>query len=221
MILQAKNQLTLQEFLNLPPGEGDITYELVDGQAIPKMSPKFFHAKLTHVLLNLIEKSCEGKGEVCPEWAVALTRRGRDWMPIPDILYISYERLPANWDENEACPVPPDLVIEIISPFGFESDARRLANATLSQSTETAKTATLSPGQTFGQMAAKAKDYLDAKVLRVWVLDSKARSITVFYPDAAPQTYMGEELLTDSLFEGLQFTVEQVFQKAKIPLDAQ
>lgn len=59
--------------------------------------------------------------------------------------------------------------------------------------------------------------YLDAKVLRVWVLDSKARSITVFYADAAPQTYMGEELLTDSLFKGLQFTVEQVFQKAKIP----
>jgi Uma2 family endonuclease len=192
MILQGKNQLTLQEFLNLPPGEGDITYELVDGQAIPKMSPKFFHAKLTRVLLNLIEQSCEGKGEVCPEWAIALTRRGRDWIPIPDIVYISYERLPANWDENEACPVPPDLVIEIISP-----------------------------GQTFGQMAAKAKNYLDAKVLRVWVLDSKARSITVFYPDAAPQTYMGEELLTDSLFEGLEFTVEQVFQKAKIPLNAE
>lgn len=189
MILQGKNQLTLQEFLNLSPEEGDITYELVNGQAIPKIQAKFFHAKLTRVLLNLIEQSCEGKGEVCPEWAVALTRRGRDWMPIPDILYISYERLPANWDENEACPVPPDLVIEIISP-----------------------------GQTFGQMAAKAKDYLDAKVLRVWVLDSKARSISVFYPDAAPQTYMGEELLTDSLFEGLQFTVEQVFQKAKIPL---
>ncbi|MEH1846185.1 MAG: Uma2 family endonuclease [Nostoc sp.] len=192
MILQAKNQLTLQEFLNLPPGEGDITYELVDGQAIPKMSPKFFHAKLTRVLLNLIEQSCEGKGEVYPEWAVALTRRRRDWMPIPDILYISNERLPANWDEDEACPVPPDLVIEIISP-----------------------------GQTFGQMAAKAKDYLDAKVLRVWVLDSKARSITVFYPDAAPQTYMGEELLKDSLFEGLEFTVDQVFQKAKIPLDTE
>ncbi|MEH2177951.1 Uma2 family endonuclease [Nostoc sp.] len=188
MILQAKNQLTLQEFLNLPPGEGDITYELVDGQASPKMSPKKFHSKLTRALLNLIEQCCEGKGEVCPELAVALTRRGRDWMPIPDILYISNERLPLDWEQEGICSVPPNLVIEIISP-----------------------------GQTFGQMAAKAKDYLDAKVLRVWVLDSKARSITVFYPDAAPQTYMGEELLTDSLFEGLQFTVEQVFQKAKIP----
>ncbi|MEH2125257.1 Uma2 family endonuclease [Nostoc sp.] len=189
MILQGKNQLTLQEFLNLPPGEGDITYELVDGQVIPKMSPKKFHSKLTRALLNLIEQCCEGKGEVCPELAIALTRRGRDWMPIPDILYISNERLPLDWEQEGICSVPPDLVIEIISP-----------------------------GQTFGQMAAKAKDYLDAKVLRVWVLDSKARSITVFYPDAAPQTYMGEELLTDFLFEGLQFTVEQVFQKAKIPL---
>ena len=191
MILQANNQLTLQQFLNLPPGEGDITYELVDGQAIPKMSPKFFHSKLTRALLYLIEQWCEGRGEVCPEWAITLTRRERDWVATPDVLYISYERLPANWDEDEACPVPPDLVIEIISP-----------------------------GQTFGQMAAKAKDYLDANVQRVWVVDSKARSITVFYPDAAPQTYMGEELLTDSLFEGLEFTAEQVFQKAKIPLNA-
>ncbi|MGF1935404.1 MAG: Uma2 family endonuclease [Nostoc sp. ChiQUE02] len=192
MILQAKNQLTLQEFLNLPLGEGDITYELVDGQASPKMAPKKFHSKLTRTLLNLIDQCCEGKGEVCPELAVQLTRRGQDWMPIPDILYISNERLPPDWNQEGACSVPPDLVIEIISP-----------------------------GQTFGQMAAKAKDYLDAKVLRVWILDSKARSITVFYPDAAPQTYMGEELLTDSLFEGLEFTVEQVFQKAKIPLDTQ
>jgi Uma2 family endonuclease len=192
MILQAKNELTLQEFLNLPPGEGDITYEFVDGQASPKMSPKKFHSKLTRALLNLIEQCCQGKGEVCPELAIALTRRGQDWMPIPDILYISNERLPPDWEQEGACSVPPDLVIEIISP-----------------------------GQTFGQMAAKAKDYLDAKVLRVWVLDSKARSITVFYPDAAPQTYMGEELLTDSLFEKLEFTVEQVFQKAKIPLDAE
>lgn len=189
MILQANNQLTLQEFLNLPPGEGDITYELVDGQAIPKIQAKFFHSKLTRALLYLIEQWCEGRGEVCPEWAIALTRRGRDWMPTPDILYISNERLPTHWDEDEACPVPPDLVIEIISP-----------------------------GQTFGQMAAKAKDYLDASVLRVWVVDSKARSITVFYPDTAPQTYMGDQLLTDSLFEGLEFTPEQVFLHAKIPL---
>ncbi len=189
MILQVNHKLTLQEFLNLPPGEGDITYELVDGQAIPKMSPKKFHSTLTRSLLFLIYGWCEDKGEVCPEWSIILTRNGSDWVPTPDLLYISYERLSKDWNENEACPVPPDLAIEIISP-----------------------------GQTFGQMTGKARDYLDAGVLRVWVVDSKARSITVFYPDAAPKTYMGDGIITDSLFEGLEFTVEAVFQKAKIPV---
>ncbi len=187
MVLQFK-QLTLEEFLNLPPGEGDITYELVDGQAIPKMSPKKFHSTLTRSFLFLIYGWCEEKGEVCPEWSIRLTRNERNWVPTPDLLYISYERLPESWNENEACPIPPDLAIEIISP-----------------------------GQTFGEMALKAQDYLIAGVLRVWVVDSKARSITVFYPDAAPKTYMGEQVITDSLFEGLQFTVEAVFRLAKIP----
>ena len=188
MILQVNHKLTLQEFLNLPPGEGDITYELVDGQAIPKMSPKFFHAKLTFILCNLIKQWCLDKGEVWSEWSIILTRNGRDWVPTPGLLYVSHQRLPNNWNANEACPVPPELVIEIISP-----------------------------GQSFAQMVSKARDYLDAGVLRVWVVDIEARSIAVFYPDAAPNTYVGDEIITDQLFDGLGFTVEAVFQKAKIP----
>ncbi|MDY6807158.1 MAG: Uma2 family endonuclease, partial [Cyanobacteriota bacterium] len=37
-----------------------------------------------------------------------------------------------------------------------------------------------------------------------------------FYPDAPPQTYKGESLITDSLFEGLELTAEGVFKKAGI-----
>ena len=188
MVLQLNQQLTLEEFLNLPPGEGDITYELIDGKAIPKMSPKKFHSKLTRAFLNLIENLCEDKGEVCPELAITLTRRGRNWVPTPDLLYISNERLPDDWEEEGACSVPPELAIEIISP-----------------------------GQTFGQIARRVEDYLNAEVLRVWIVDSEYRSISVFYSDAALKTYRGEELITDSLFPGLEFTVEAVFKKAKIP----
>ncbi|NEQ78696.1 MAG: Uma2 family endonuclease, partial [Okeania sp. SIO2C9] len=75
-MLQVKNQLTLQECLELPPGEGDIIYEFIDGKAIAKMSPKFFHSKLTRALLYLIDEWCEGKGQVFREWAVKLTRQG-------------------------------------------------------------------------------------------------------------------------------------------------
>ncbi|MEM1168520.1 MAG: Uma2 family endonuclease [Cyanobacteria bacterium P01_H01_bin.35] len=186
-MVQVKNQLTLQEFIELPPGEGDITYEFIDGIAVAKMSPKKFHSKLTRALLYLIDEWCEGKGEVYPELAIKLIRKGKDWMPVPELLYLATERFPEDWEEDVACSVPPDLVIEIISP-----------------------------GQTYGQLNAKAKDYLDAGVLRVWVVDSKARSITVFYPDAPPQTYMANTLLIDSLFPGLELTAEQVFKKAGI-----
>ena len=187
-MIQTKTQLTLEEFFALPEGEGDITYELIDGQALPKMSPKKFHSRLTRSLIKILEQWGDERGEIGVEWAVKLTRKRRDWVPVPDLLYVSYERLSPDWNEDKACPVVPELVIEIISPE-----------------------------QTFGQLAAKARDYLDAKVLRVWVVDSKAKSITVFYPDAAPQTYMGDMLLTDPLFDGLELTAEQVFLMAKIP----
>jgi Uma2 family endonuclease len=44
-MISVKHQLTLQEFLTLP--EEDITYELVNGEAKPKISPKRFHSRLT------------------------------------------------------------------------------------------------------------------------------------------------------------------------------
>lgn len=186
--LQARSNLNIEEFFSLIEAEGDVTYELIKGQAVRKMSPKFFHYRLTKALLNLLELWCQQRGEVAIEWAIRLTQQDRDWVPVPDLLYISYERFPADWMQDDACPVAPELVIEIISP-----------------------------GQTFGQLVSKARDYLDAGVLRVWIVDSKARSITVFYPDSAPQTYRGGTPLTDSILEGLEITVEQVFQLARIP----
>jgi Uma2 family endonuclease len=176
-------KLTLQEFLALP--EGEPYNELIDGEAVAKVSPKRFHSRLTGSLYSLLALWGKDKGEVGIEWAVTLTRHGNDWVPIPDLLYISNERLTLEEFEDEPCPVPPELAIEIISP-----------------------------DQTFGEMTEKATDYLNAGVLRVWVVDPKAKSITVFAQDASPVTYRGDRSLTDSLFPGLELNVQQVFQQA-------
>ena len=53
--------------------------------------------------------------------------------------------------------------------------------------------------------------------MRVWVIDSKAKTITIFYPDAPPQTKRGEASLADPLFEALQLTPASIFQLAGIP----
>ncbi len=182
-MVSSTTRLTLEEFLALP--EADVTYEYIDGQAVPKMSPKGFHAAVQAALLILLQSWCQQKGRIYPKWAIKLKRNGVDWVPVPDLTYISYERLSADWLLDEPCPIAPELAIEIISP-----------------------------GQSFGDLAEKAMDYLNAGVSRVWVVDPQAKSITIFYPDAPPKTKKGTATLTDSLLEGLQLTPQQIFGQA-------
>jgi Uma2 family endonuclease len=179
----AREPLTLKEFLDLP--ESDTTYEFKDDRIIPKMSPKFFHSSVTGAIYILLGQWSQKRGRIGIEWAIILKRKGRDWSPVPDLTYISFERLPADWMEDEACPVAPELVIEIISP-----------------------------GQSFGDLAEKAIDYLNAGVLRVWIVDTQGRSITIFNPSTLPQTIRGESPITDSLLEGLEITPQQIFDRA-------
>ncbi|MEB3829549.1 Uma2 family endonuclease [Phormidium sp. CCY1219] len=103
-------------------------------------------------------------------------------------LYVSHDRLCRDRILDEPCPVPPELAIEIISC-----------------------------DQTFGEISAKAVDYLNAGVSRVWVIDAKAKTATIFYPDRPPQTKGGDEVITDSLLVELQITPAQIFQSAGIP----
>lgn len=75
-MLQTKTELTLEEFLALGEGEGDITYELIDEQAVPKKLPKKFHSRLIRRLIKLLEQWGEERAEIGVEWAVRLTKLG-------------------------------------------------------------------------------------------------------------------------------------------------
>ncbi|MEA5578443.1 Uma2 family endonuclease [Anabaena sp. UHCC 0451] len=178
-------KLTLTEFLQL--STQDVNYEFVDGYAVPKVSPKYFHSALQKTLLILLSIWCKGKGRVVPEWAIILRRKGKDWCPVPDLTYISYQLLPKTWQYNEACPVPPELVIEIISP-----------------------------GQTMEEFIDKAKDYFAAGVARVWVIEPEARSIRVFFSAVQSRVYTDDILMIDSLLPGFELTVRQLFVEAEL-----
>ncbi|MEO1004300.1 MAG: Uma2 family endonuclease [Cyanobacteria bacterium J06638_38] len=182
-MVSSTSKLTIEEFFNLP--EGERPYELVDGQAITKMSPKSFHAALQAALIILLQSWCQGRGRIYPEWAIRLKRNGVDWVPVPDLTYISHERLSADWILDQACPVAPELAIEIILP-----------------------------GQTFGDLAEKATDYLKVGVARVWLIDTKSQSLTIFYPDTLPKTFRGDSIITDDLLPELEITPQQIFQQA-------
>lgn len=188
MVQATGQRLTLEEFLALP--EGDVIYEFVQGQAVPKfpgdeMSPKFFHSSITGALFTLLNQWAQKRGRVRIEWAISLNRAGESWIPVPDLTYVSYDRLPVDWSKDEACPVSPELAIEIISL-----------------------------GQTFGEMTEKATDYLAAGISCVWVVDPRAKSITLFLPDALPKTYRGNRAIEYPMLPGLALTPQQVFEQA-------
>lgn len=176
------SKLSLQEFLSLP--ESDDLYELVDGELRPKVSPKFKHSRSQGRIYRILDDWCDEQqvGRVLPEWGVALQRRGVDWVPVPDLTYVSYKRLPPEWDEDAPCPVLPELVIEIISP-----------------------------GQTFGELTEKAADYLLAGVERVWVVDTKTQRVGIFHRDDLPQTVSANGIITDPLLPGLELLVSRLF----------
>jgi Uma2 family endonuclease len=147
----SKTTFSLQEFLAMP--ESSDRTELVNGEIVSKVSPKYKHSTLQLRLLLALNQWCEssGSGRVRPGWAVVLKRQGQDWVPVPDLTCVSYDRLSADWEEDLPSPVLPQLVIEIISL-----------------------------GQSFGEMTCKATDYLLAGVDRVWIVDNQAPSVTVF-----------------------------------------
>ena len=178
----SKTKFSLQEFLNLP--ESDDRFELVNGEIVPKVSPKYKHSIGQLRLLLALNQWCESgrHGRACPEWAVVLKRNGQDWVPVPDLTYVSYKRLSVEWEEDLPCPVLPELVVEIISP-----------------------------GQSFGLMTSKATDYLLAGIDRVWVVDNQAKSVTVFGNSEFPQTFWVNDTISDVLLPGLAIAVTDIF----------
>lgn len=178
MVTTTTKKLTKAEFWALADAS-DLTYELIDGIAVPKMSPKYFHARSARRILNILQEWAKERGRAEMEWAFDLSD---NYTPVPDLIYVSFDRLPESWNENAACPVPPELAIEIISP-----------------------------GQTFGQMTQKAGYYLTGGVLQVWIVDPVAKSVTVFFPNRAPRTYVNDEIITDDIFPELSVEIDRLF----------
>ena len=66
-MVKSQSQLTLEEFLALP--DDDVAYELIDGQAVPKMSPKFFH--------STVQKLCYSSSTPGVKVEVELSQNGQ------------------------------------------------------------------------------------------------------------------------------------------------
>jgi Uma2 family endonuclease len=98
--------------------------EWVRGRPLQKVSPKRSHSRLQGALTMQLDRWAAGRGEVGPEWRFRVAPPGEARRPlVPDVAYVSNERLQALSDEElETPPLAPDVAVEILSPDDRRAD---------------------------------------------------------------------------------------------------
>jgi Uma2 family endonuclease len=117
-----------------------------------------------------------------------VTQRAPDSVRGADAVYLSYAGLSAADEPEGCCPVPPELVVEVIGK-----------------------------GQGWRKPVEKAGDYLHRGVDRVWILDPRPRSLHVFRPDAEPARLEGDDVVRDeSILPDFSCTAAELFERKPV-----
>jgi Uma2 family endonuclease len=92
--------------------------EVVRGRLEPKVSPRRRHAILQQRFARILGDWSGPRGEVGTEWRFYLLGEERPSSLVPDVAYVSYERLPRKLptDARERPRIAPDIAVEILSP---------------------------------------------------------------------------------------------------------
>lgn len=160
-------RLSLKEFLAMP--ETEPASEYICGEVIQKPMPDQAHALLQlylgSLILNYLARTRLGR--VATEWRCIFGPRGRKRAWIPDLVFVSNDRLPkGDPRRHRFLRTAPDLAIEVVSP-----------------------------NQPMGRFSEKIDFYLLYGVRLVWVIDQIAESVTVHAPGAEPRTLAAGDLL--------------------------
>ena len=157
--------VTVEEFAKIP--DDDHRYELVEGRVIRMSPPGSRHAVLAARLASLLSQHVEkqGLGVVMASGGFHLASRP-DTVREPDVAFVRAERIPPSGIPDGFWPGPADLAIEIRSP-----------------------------GDRRSEISAKVNEYLGRGVRLVWIVDPKARTVTVHQRDEPQVILEGDAML--------------------------
>jgi Uma2 family endonuclease len=179
---------TVDDVIRLNDRE-DRLYELVDGILVRKT--RGFEESLIAIniatLLNIFVRA-RGLGLVAGEGG--MIRLAINLVRIPDVSYISWERVPGGELPNQPVPLlVPDLTVEV-----------------------------LSRGNTPKEMAEKLQEYFDKGVRLVWFVRPRRRVVDVYTaPDQFNRLTVSMRLDCGDVLPGFSVQVSELFQMPKGP----
>jgi Uma2 family endonuclease len=163
----------------------DKNYEIVNGHPEEKEVPGARHSgvcsRLARKLGTYVETN--NHGEIYSEASFQIGENER----IPDLAFISAERIPPEGEPETKWPMPPDLAVEVVSPNDF-----------------------------YEKVSAKAMEYLNAGVKQVWIVSPENKTVTI-YRSATDITAFPEdsELVSEDLFPGFHCKLSEIFKNPR------
>ncbi len=157
-------------------------YEIINGEPEEKEMPGARHSgvctRFSRKLGMFVES--HALGEVYQEATFQIGENER----IPDLAFISAERLPPDGEPETKWMIVPDLAVEIVSPSDF-----------------------------YEKVHAKAMEYLAAGVKQVWIVSPENRTITVYRSATNIMAFPEDsELTSDDLFPGFRCRLSEIFK---------
>lgn len=158
-------------------------FELVDDRLSQKVSPQYAHARLQSTLATLMTAWAKGRGRVGTEWRFTFVPVGdRIASLVPDVAYLSYERLPRERRAEAELPqLAPDVAVEILSPDDWRQQVDR-----------------------------KTKLYLAGRTALVIEVDPQKRTLTT-HDATGSTTYAETDVVVHPALPGLLLDLREIF----------
>jgi Uma2 family endonuclease len=183
----ATRMMTAEELFMMP--HGNFRYELVKG-ALIKMSPTGGkHGILTARITLALGHYIEANnlGEAFGAETGFMLATNPDTVRAPDAAFVSRERIPPGDFPEKFWPGAPDLAVEV-----------------------------LSPSDTLYEVEEKIEEYLEAGVKLIWIVNPKKRTVTIYQPNAEPQTLTEADTLDGrEVVHGFQYSLARLFARSR------
>jgi Uma2 family endonuclease len=163
--------------------------ELVDGTLVEK-AMGFEESRLAGRLLHVVSSYLDRHDLGICVGADGMMRIAPGLVRIPDLSFITWDRLPGRESPREPIPdLAPDLAVEL-----------------------------LSEGNTKPEMARKVGEYFDAGVMLVWLIDPRKRTARVFSAIGKSTVVRADEALDGgSVLPGFVLRLSDLLDKGRRP----
>lgn len=160
-------------------------YELVDGTLVEK-SKGWQESLLAGILLQWLNNYLDSHRIGAATGADGMTRLFGDTVRGPDVAFVAWDRMPGGRIPTAAIPdLVPNFVIEV-----------------------------LSPSNTYAEMSRKRREYFHAGVELLWMVDHRARTVTVFRSTQDVTVCLDDQMLDGGkVLPGWQVSIAELFSR--------